>query len=411
MGKDLFGYLEGQSVLIEGTLSGDMIYNARLAESGMPIEDVKLAPESKDRFSHDIEQHFKKDSSEIAAKLNDIGIRTVSALYHRVKDDYENEVEAFSKYLKVSKNNIKEFITDLESKPSNTSLIRASPRYPVKRGVNLKLLEETKGVPAMKKAPTSPPKFPASAITPNLPSRVDLSVHLTPVKAQGMRGTCVAHTAAACLEAELIKKGKTTSKIDLSEQYLYWACKKIDGSPKSEGTFIEYAVEVLLNGVSKEKLAGGICTEKEWAYNPLPVTGNEAQGPLSKPAQNMFKANKQHRAINYTQLKHDSIKAIKNALASGHCVGLSVYTYHFWTDDFAWREGTISLPIGIEPDGAHAVCLVGYRDNDASHSDGYFIFKNSWDRTWGYGRPDPGFGSLPYRYILKESIEAYTLEV
>lgn len=411
MGEKLFGYLDGQEVVVEGALLGDVIYNARLAESVLPIEDVRLAPESKDRFSQDINLHFKKDSSEIAAKLNDVGIRTVSALYHRIKNNYEQEVEAFSKYLKVRQEHIKEFLKELELKTENSALIRASPRFPVRRGVNLELLAKIRGIPAAKKAAAAPPKFPTTAITLDLPSRVDLTVHMTPIKNQGMRGTCVAHAAAACLEAELIKKGKAKPKLDLSEQCLYWACKKVDGAPNDEGTFIEYAVEVLLNGVAKEKLSGGICTEKEWAYNPLPRAGNESQGPLPAAVRNMFKGNRQYRALNYTRVKQNSIKAIKAALASGQCVGLSVYTYHFWTDDYAWREGIISLPIGIEPDGAHAISLVGYRDNDASHSDGYFIFKNSWDKTWGYGRTDPGFGSLPYRYVLKEAIEAYTLDV
>lgn len=125
----------------------------------------------------------------------------------------------------------------------------------------------------------------------------------------------------------------------------------------------------------------------------------------------MFKKNEQYRILNYARLNHKSIKALKKALAEGRCVGLSVYTYHFWTDDFAWREGTISLPLAIEPDGAHAICLVGYRDTEEDHGDGYFIFKNSWDKTWGYGRPDPGYGSLPYRYVLRDAIEAYTVDV
>ena len=411
MGEKLFGYLNGQEVTIEGVLTGDVIYNARIAESGLAIQDVRVAPESKDRFALEIEQLFKKDSSEIAAKLNDVGIGTISALYHRIKNNLEPEVKAFSKYLKVREERIKEFLAALESNTGNRALVAASPRYPVKRGVNMKLLEKVKGVPVSKKAPRAPPKFPNSAITPDLPSRVDLTVHVTPVKNQGARGTCVAHTAACCIEAELIKKGKAKTSLDLSEQYLYWACKNLDGAPNDEGTFIEYAVEVLLNGVAKEKLPGGICTEKEWQYNRLPKTNNEAQGPLPAAVRKVLKANKQYRALNYTKLKEKSIKAIKAALASGHCVGLSVYTYHFWTNDYAWREGIISLPIDIEPDGAHAICLVGYRDNDGSHGDGYFKFKNSWDIQWGYGRPDPGYGNLPYRYVIKEAIEAYSVDV
>ena|SRR5438105_4011965 len=207
------------------------------------------------------------------------------------------------------------------------------------------------------------------------------------------------------------KGGKAKMKFDLSEQYLYWACKHVDGAPNSEGTFIEYAVEVLMNGVAAKMLPAGVCKDRDWPYNKLPMAGNESQDPPLAPALKTLKKNKQYRAINYTRLKHNSIKALKAKLAEGHCVGLSVYTYHFWTDDFAWREGVISLPLGIEPDGAHAICLVGYRDNDATHSDGYFIFKNSWDTQWGFGRPDPGYGSLPYRYVIKEAIEAFSLEV
>jgi len=412
MGEKLFGYLDGQAADIEGNLADDVIYNARTAESGMSIQDVRLAPESKDRFSVEIEQHFRKGSSEITEKLNLAGIRTVSALYHRIKNNYEPEVAAFSKYLKVREERIKEFISALEANADNRALVAASPRFPVRRGVNLAVMAQLKGVPVKMKAPSAPPQFPAVGVTPELPSKVDMTVHVTPVKNQGMRGTCVAHTVAACLEAELIKKGKATSKkLDLSEQYLYWGCKHVDGSPNTEGTFIEYAVEVLLNGVAKKKLAGGVCKDKEWPYNRLPVTGNESHNPPPAAALKSFKGNKQDRVLNYTRLKHNSIKAVKAALAAGHCVGLSVYTYHFWTDDFAWREGVISLPINIQPDDAHAVCLVGYRDNDATHSDGYFIFKNSWDIQWGYGRPDPGYGSLPYRYLLKEAIEAFTVEV
>lgn len=410
MGRSLFEFFNGKTVEIEGTLSDDVLYNARLADSGESVQDVKIAPESKDRFSLEIEQHFKKDSKEIATKLNEVGIRTVSALYHRIRDD-RREVSVFSKYLKVREERIREFLKALEDDVQNQALVRSSPRRPVKRGINLKRLADLQGVPVAKKPPSAPPKFPASALTPDLPSKVDLTVHVTPIKDQGMRGTCVAHAAAACLEAELIKTGKAPKKPDLSEQYLYWGCKNIDGDPKGEGTFIEFAVEVLVNGLAKKKLAGGVCNDKDWPYNKLPAAGNESQDPAPTKALKVFQGNKQHRAMNYTKLKHTSIKALKTALAEGHCVGLSVYTYHFWTDDFAWREGVISLPLGIEPDGAHAICLVGYRDNDATHGDGYFIFKNSWDTQWGFGRPDPGYGSLPYRYVIKEAIEAYSLAV
>jgi C1A family cysteine protease len=412
MGKNLFGYLDGEQVEVSGTASGDMIYGAHLVTSEESIQDVQIAPESRDAFAQDIEQYFMKDSAEIAVKLNDAGIRTISALYHRIRNNYAEEIRVFSKYLKVPDHRIEDFLHKLESDASSEALVRASPRFPVKRGVNLQLLSRARGVPVTKKAPGSPPKFPDREATPGLPSTVDLLVHSTPVKNQGMRGTCVAHTAVACLEAEYIKGRNARPTLDLSEQYLYWACKNIDGAANQEGTFLEYAVEVLLRGVPDEQLTGGVCTERHWPYKKEPVQNNESQGPPPAPARKALAKNPApYRALKYSRVKHRSIRALKEALAQGHCVGLSVYTYHFWTDDFAWREGVISMPLGIEPDGAHAICLVGYQDDDADHRDGYFIFKNSWDTTWGYGRPKPGYGSLPYRYVLKEAIEAYTVGI
>jgi len=409
-GEKLFGYLNQQEAVVEGTLAGDNLYDAHLyLENPLPVQDLRIAPGSQDWFTVEIEQHFQKDASDIAGKLNKAGIRSAAALYHRIKNNYVTEVANFSRYLKVSKRRIEEFIKALESNPQNQGLIMKSRRFPVQRGINLKLLEE-KGLAIAKKASGQPPGFPASAITLDLPSKVDLTVHVTPVKDQGLRGTCVAHTVAACLEAELIRKGKAKTNLNLSEQYLYWACKTVDGAPSEEGTFLEHAVEVLLNGVASEKLSGGISTEIQWSYNRLPKANNESQGPLPATIRKLFKDGRQQRISKYTKINQNSIKALKKTLALGFCVGLSVRTYHFWEDDYAFREGIISLPLSLEPDGAHAICLVGYRDNDENHSDGYFIFKNSWDVTWGYGRADPGHGSLPYRYVLREAIEAYTVE-
>jgi len=416
MGKMLFQYFNNQQVKISGELSGNRLFNAHLAESRLAIKDVNLAPQGhdkvRDKFLSAIEQYFKKDSQHITAKLNLAGITTVSALYHRVKN-YPPEVDAFSRYLKVPRDAIKQFLEAIDADQSNRALVAAFPRYPVTRGVNLARISRAIGVPVKKHALATPPPFPDSAKTPKLPSRVMLTKKLTKVKDQGpFRGTCVAHTAAALLEFELIYNGLATRKLDLSEQYLYWACKQIDGAQNDEGTFIEYAMKVLLDGV-KEEYPGGVCKEQDWPYNTVSITGNQSQGPPPAKATKVMKGQKGriYTISGATDLKATSIKDLKGALADNHCVGLSVYTYHFWTDHYTWREGIISLPFRIKPDGAHAICLVGYKDNDSTHSDGYFIFKNSWGRNWGAGRPDPGFGSLPYRYVLTEGIEAWCANV
>ncbi len=172
-------------------------------------------------------------------------------------------------------------------------------------------------------------------------------------------------------------------------------------------------MKILLDGIKAEGYLSGVCKEQDWPYNTVSIAGNQSQGPLPANASKVMKGVKGRifSISRSTELKPTSIEGLKATLADNHCIGLSVYTYHFWTDNYTWREGVISLPFRIKPDGAHAVCLVGYKDNDATHSDGYFIFKNSWGTNWGAGRPDPGFGSLPYRYVVTEGIEAWCANV
>jgi len=211
------------------------------------------------------------------------------------------------------------------------------------------------------------------------------------------------------MEQALIKAGQFNKRLDLSEQYLYWACKQIDGAPESEGSFIEYAMQALRRGIPAMSLVPGVCKERDWWYDSAPRQNNPTHGP---PPQKALVAQK-FAPSKAKSLECTSIKALKEALASGACVGSSVYTYHFWTDGYAWREGVISLPFEIPPDGAHAVCLVGYEDRDNTHADGYFLFKNSWGTNWGVGQPRRwrGFGRLPYRYVLEEAIEAWRVEL
>jgi hypothetical protein len=417
MGKYLFSYLGNKEVKVSGELSGNRLFNAHLAESKLAIKDVNLAPQGRDKvrdkFLQAIEKYFKRDSQQITIRLNLAGITTVSAFYHRVKN-YRPEVEAFSRYLKVPKGSIRQFLRAIDADQSNRALVAAFPRYPVTRGVNLTRISRAIGVPVKKHAPATPPPFPRTARTPKLPSTVLLTKKITKVRDQGRyRGTCVAHTAAAILEFELIYKGLATKRLDLSEQYLYWACKQIDGFPDDEGTFIKYAMEVLLDGVPPKAYPSGVCKEHDWPYKMVSIPGNVSQGPPPAKTTKVMKSQggKIFDISGFKKLGPTSIKDLKTALADNHCVGLSVYTYHFWTDNYTWREGVISLPFRIKPDGAHAICLVGYKDNDATHSDGYFIFKNSWGTNWGAGRPDPGFGSLPYRYVLNEGIEAWCANV
>ena len=414
----LFGFLKNQKTTLVGELDGDRLFRAMLHGNGEEAAGISAPPGLQDEFAGRIAEIFRKDSEKALERLNAAGLMTADAFYHRVKH-FEPEVDAFAAYLEVPKAAIMRFLVSMEKDVSQAGLITAPPMAPVQRGVNVERIAQVTGVDKTA-APDLPPVLPKGEHTPGLPPEVDLRREkcVTRIRNQGMfRGTCVAHTVVAMMESELILKSRREASrgrppqlnlgLDLSEQYLYWACKEVDGEPNQSGTFIEYAAQVLRMGIPSRQLKPGICRESAWKYNKLSIKGNESQGPIPKRA---LIADK-WPAVKARKLKHASPKALKQALAEGSPVGLSVFTYHFWTDPYAWREGIISMPFTISYDGAHAICLVGYRDSDSSHSDGYFTFKNSWDQNWGAGRKDPGFGDLPYRYVLTEGIEAWTFEV
>ena len=400
-GKKMFNYLKQKEATISGELSDNVLFNARVfCKRIIKISGEEFAPEKDDRLSKDIEKFFKKDYQQIASKLNDINITNVSALYHRIKNS-DAEISAFSKYLGVPESAIIRFLKAIEAADKNHSVTTAPPKDPVTQGARERGLS-----PTHRSANKQSSDFPRSAITSKLPSEVDLTSKITRVKDQGARATTVAFVVTALLEYELINMGAYSKSLDLSEQYLYWACKQIDGAPNYEGTFIEHAMKVLKNGLRSKRLAPGICMEKDWPYANWTISENESHDPPPKKA---LLARK-YGIVNYKKLNPKSVQDLKTALADNHCVALSLFIYHFWVDGFAWATGQISVPFQVNPNGAHAICLVGYKDNDASHSDGDFIFKNSWGTNWGVQRPDKGFGSLPYQYVIQNGIEAFIIE-
>ena len=99
-----------------------------------------------------------------------------------------------------------------------------------------------------------------------IPAKIDYHDRLPPPRDQGERGTCVAFSSTAAREFLL----GTGAAADLSEQFLYWACKRRDNYA-GEGTLVKVAMAVLEDT--------GVCQEEIWRYNPVKVPGSEGQGP------------------------------------------------------------------------------------------------------------------------------------
>ncbi|WP_141213294.1 C1 family peptidase [Janthinobacterium sp. PC23-8] len=246
--------------------------------------------------------------------------------------------------------------------------------------------------------PVAAPALSSTFTAP--PSTVNLIPGMPPVRHQGMRGTCVAHAALAAYEHKLFLTGAAQ---DMSEQFLYWNCKRSDGIPNTEGTWLAIAMPLLKRD--------GVCSESSWPYVPTPVLGNEGQGPALPGSQLAALA---FRIPGFKQLSPTYVPDLKGELAANRCVAFSIPVFNSWLrNPWVANKGDIPMPIPTEIRvGGHAMCLVGYIDmpNQPELGGGRFILRNSWGATWGINSPyGSGYGTIPYAYLAKLGAEAYSL--
>lgn len=183
-----------------------------------------------------------------------------------------------------------------------------------------------------------------------LPSKVDQTNGMSSVKFQGKLGSCIAFSAVAAKEwqerkehLEEVKEGKVDhrkNKIEynLSEQWLYYMCKKIDGRPNGYGTNYRSAMKVL------QKI--GVPVEHAWPYN------DTIKGTPKKWAHLIARW-----AMIGSYYKTYGLEEMKTALVEGPVLtGFPVFPEMLGKI----KNGIIEYP--VDPDknyGAHAVCLSG----------------------------------------------------
>ena len=161
----------------------------------------------------------------------------------------------------------------------------------------------------------------------------------------------------------------------------------------------------------------GQCLESTYAYNPGSSPGdtlNSARPQAADTEAARFK-------LETRFLNPNSVDDIKAALAGGSPVPISFPVYNSWfrgADTI--QTGRINMPIDGEARvGGHAVCLVGYQDDDLQPGGGFFILRNSWQRVglelggvassvlWAENSQfGTGYGTMPYAYMAKLGTEA-----
>ena len=221
---------------------------------------------------------------------------------------------------------------------------------------------------------------------------VNLIPKLPPIRAQGYRGTCVAFAASALHDYD--SNGQPSV---YSEQFLYYACKQLDGDTKC-GTHLQQATVVLG--------AQGQCLDQDFPYNG----NNPCHDPTQPSSRNI--ADAANHLITLTEIAATSVPDIKSCIASRGPVAVSIPVYNSWYQSPAVEiDGAITMPLNSETvREGHAVCLVGYDDDANEPGGGRFIVRNSWSTNWAYSSPyGAGYGSIPYAYIAGYTWEAYGL--
>lgn len=243
---------------------------------------------------------------------------------------------------------------------------------------------------------------PKHEIVPIGTQHIDLRRPNWEVRDQGQRGTCVAFAVAACREL------LPDTPESLSPQYLFWASKRLDPQTDIDGTLILYAKEALSSS--------GICEESSWNYNGTPQTKVD-QGPPPQHA-NTSASRFKHICTHYEEKRHPQIaRTILHALKEAkRPVAVSVPVFYNpqnnqrnnWNTPVARSRGRIlnPPPTGSVAAAGHAICLTGFHPDQREPLGGYFIFRNSWGKSWGTEGdpsnpfcPEPGYGSISATYI------------
>lgn len=220
--------------------------------------------------------------------------------------------------------------------------------------------------------------------------RPKIDLQQLPVRDQGgTRGTCSVHALAFCQEfmtsTKLNQKG-----LNYSVEYLNWAGNMAAGKPYFDGGFfadLDKGYQTY-GEVTEQACPYQVSFNPNWAPPPTTVTiGKQAPRHIAT----FIKAWDNSKGASPAQLE----EAISNLKAQRPVAVGVLWPLTFGTQEI---DGVDVMKVPARPaafDG-HSVVLVGFRRDVKFPGGGYFIFRNSWSKTWG----DAGYGYMPFQYVL-----------
>ncbi len=233
------------------------------------------------------------------------------------------------------------------------------------------------------------------------PKMIDLKIHQSEVKSQGMRGACTYFVIVGLVES-LIKKS-TGKEIDLSEEYLAWAAKT-----KKKLRSLEEDSSVAVNAATVQEF--GLLLEKDLPYQPswfdkgFPCEGQRKRknidpicfshtGPKPELSSKIISGG----IFEFRDIGSSSHEIVRELSDWKNPVTISILAHSKMWDESAesgdlFLNATSKKQCQKKPKSCtgHAALITGY-DLDRK----IFFFKNSWGKEWG----QQGYGTIPFDYI------------
>jgi len=188
--------------------------------------------------------------------------------------------------------------------------------------------------------------------------------YVTAIKYQSSLGSCASFAGDG--QKECFDYRELGVPVDLSEQFLYGECKKIDGMPNVEGTFLRAVLSVLKNL--------GCCEESYFPYEgKYPPDGTPKTGYLENAAK--------YKISSYASVEVTK-EGMQHALYVNGPVIVGVMVYESFVN--TGGDGIVQFPSGKQL-GGHALLVIGYNKLG-------LVCKNSWSTRWG----NKGYCTIPW---------------
>lgn len=220
--------------------------------------------------------------------------------------------------------------------------------------------------------------------------RISIQNKQSSVKNQFDRPTCVAFAVTSLHEYthDVLRASCARAEIDLSEEFLYFCCKRQDSLPRT------------CNGTTVAAAAMSLSREGQPHEDLYPYHRHISSS--LKPPSKTARADAKLRKLPGLKLLANDIESIESGLQEGRPI---ICVTDWYSNSYLAPLGHIHMPeAGDRLLGRHAVLIVEVekQSESANYS---IVFKNSWGPKWG----NAGFGRFGLDYFTSFSRELWGL--